>query len=111
MSFVDPTPTKLAGLDRRFRQRAGAFVSWTRSRGVPLVVISGRRTAAQNRHVGGAPRSRHLLGQAIDVQIWPLRRDQVPREWWDWLGLVGEHFGLRWGGRFSRPDLNHFDIG
>lgn len=110
-TFVDPTPSKVASLDRRFRQRVVPFVNWVRAAGVPLVVISGYRTVAQNRHVGGAPRSRHLMGRAVDVQVLGYTRDQIPAVWWASLGRVGEAFGLRWGGRFRAPDPNHFDAG
>ena len=36
--------------------------------GQPLAVISGYRCASRNRVVGGAPASRHLLGDAVDLQ-------------------------------------------
>ena len=34
----------------------------------PLVVISGHRCAERNRRVRGATRSRHIVGDAVDVQ-------------------------------------------
>lgn len=109
----DPTSAKLIGLDRRTRQRVVFLVNYVRGVGVPLIVISGRRTAAQQRELIAAGKttavkSRHLIGQAVDVQVQGLLRDQVPLAWWQWIGSVGEHFGLVWGGRFKRPDLNHF---
>ena len=111
MAFRDPTPGKIAGLDRAFGRRVVGFVNLVRSAGVPLVVISGYRTLAQNRHVGGAPRSRHLYGRAVDVQVLGFTRDQIPLSWWQALGRVGESFGLRAGVFFRRPDPNHFDDG
>jgi len=115
-SFADQTNVKLATLEPRFRQRVAAYTRAVRGVGVPLIVISGFRTAATQAHLirsgrTTATRSRHLTGQAVDVALAGLTTAQVPRVWWNWLGIVGEHFGLRWGGRFRRVDLNHFDSG
>jgi len=45
--------------------------AWTAFRGQlghPIRVNSGFRTESYNRKIGGSPRSRHLLGMAIDMQ-------------------------------------------
>lgn len=115
-SSGDPTARYLSTLDPRFKRQVIPFINTVRSVGVPLIVISGRRsTSAQARLVNAgittATRSRHLSGQAVDVQVRGLLRSQVPPVWWDWIGRVGEWYGLRWGGRFRQPDLNHFDVG
>jgi uncharacterized protein YcbK (DUF882 family) len=34
-----------------------------------ITVVSGHRCAEHNRRVGGAPASRHLLGQAADIRV------------------------------------------
>lgn len=36
--------------------------------GKPLVIVSGYRCPVHNRAVGGAPASKHLLGQAADLR-------------------------------------------
>jgi uncharacterized protein YcbK (DUF882 family) len=36
--------------------------------GEPLVVVSGYRCATHNTAIGGAARSRHLLGEAVDLR-------------------------------------------
>jgi uncharacterized protein YcbK (DUF882 family) len=33
----------------------------------PLRIVSGYRCSTRNGHVGGAPRSRHLMGDAADI--------------------------------------------
>jgi len=116
LPFRDPTPAKLAEVDPTFRRRVVGFVNAVRGAGVPLIVISGFRSVEQQRALIAAgrttaTRSRHLEGRAVDVQWAGLLSTQVPGPWWDWIGSVGEHFGLRWGGRFGRIDINHFDAG
>lgn len=112
----DPTFAKVGTLHPRFRWRVVHFVNAVRAVGVPLVVISGRRSAAQQAHLirtgrTAATRSRHLTGHAIDVQLRGLTVRQTPQVWWNWIGQAGELFGLRWGGHFRPPDVNHFDAG
>lgn len=85
------------------------LVNAARDAGVPLIIISGRRSTAHNERVGGAPASWHLQGLAFDVQVQGYRVADIPEWWWSELGAVGESLGLRWGGRFASPDLNHFD--
>lgn len=44
--------------------------------GKPLRIVSGTRSASTNRAVGGARRSRHLVGDAADI---PAGRVTVPK--------------------------------
>jgi uncharacterized protein YcbK (DUF882 family) len=37
-------------------------------RGVPLLILSGHRCRSSNVAVGGAPRSRHIAGDAVDFR-------------------------------------------
>ncbi len=86
-------------------------MNWIRDNGFPVVIISGRRSSDTNRSVGGAPNSRHLTGRAVDLQVVGYTRDQIP-DFWRFVGEVAEgYLGLRWGGRFNPPDVNHFDFG
>lgn len=98
------------------------MVLTARQVGVPLVIISGRRTPAENRAAGGADNSYHLRGLAFDVGVYGYTRDQIPPAWWAMLGTWAEaNLGLTWGGRFTTkvsggervampPDVNHFDL-
>lgn len=106
--MYDPTEEKIASLDLETQIRAVLLVNAAREAGIPLMVISGRRSPEVNEAVGGASASYHLTGQAFDVQILGFTRDQIPTPWWQALGLYAEEqLGLRWGGRFN--DWNHFD--
>jgi hypothetical protein len=107
----DPSPELVAELELELQERAIYLLNAARSVGVPLIVISGVRSQERNREVGGATRSQHLLGRAVDVAVLGYRIDEIPTWWWSALGQYGEALGLRWGGRFNPPDLNHFDLG
>lgn len=58
---------ELADLFERFREWCG---------GGPLVVLSGFRTPAWNAHIGGARKSQHVQGRALDLTRpgWPIER-------------------------------------
>ncbi len=45
--------------------------------GFPLVISSGYRCPAHNKAIGGAPESKHLLGQAVDIDIGTLNSSQI----------------------------------
>jgi hypothetical protein len=107
----DETSLHWGSLDSALQPYAAYFVNAVRAAGVPLVIISGRRSAATNQAVGGAERSLHLYGFAFDVQVVGYRREDIPLNWWYALGSFWEAMGGRWGGRFDPPDVNHFDAG
>ena len=45
--------------------------------GKPVIITSGYRNPAYNQKVGGSPTSRHLRGEAADIQIPGLSPQQV----------------------------------
>lgn len=106
----------LAGLQRRHRGLGLALVWVLRVYyGLPAIVISGRRTRAEQAHLvnTGASltmNSKHLQGRAFDIWFQGFDAEQIPDEWWYLAGLVGEWLGLTWGGRWTRiRDLGHFE--
>lgn len=109
--MYDLTERLLAEVDQDLVLPAVQLINAARAAGVPLVVISGVRSLERNRDIGGAERSQHLFGRAIDVSVLGYTTSQVPTWWWSALGHYGESLGLRWGGRFAPADLNHFDLG
>ncbi len=112
----DPTLGHLSRLTPPVRIRAYWLVVLARYAGLPLVVTASTRSAAEQRQLVAAGRSRtldskHLVGRAFDVDVYGWSRDDVPRAVWNWLGGVGEALGLRWGGRFAGFfDAGHFEL-
>jgi uncharacterized protein YcbK (DUF882 family) len=109
----DQTEAHLVSLDPAIFRQAYTMIVAARDAGIPLVIISGRRSSGVNVEVGGAPRSYHLDGLAFDVAVYGYATHQIPLDWWAQLGRWAEgSLGLYWGGRFEhhgRPDVNHFD--
>ena len=55
-----------AGMDAVFLKKLAELqVRWKKR----LTFTSGRRCVRHNAHAGGVPRSRHLIGQAVDVAV------------------------------------------
>lgn len=115
-SFRDDTAELISELNPTMELLAAHFISDLRQAGIPAVVISGARSSLVNADAGGAPQSWHLSGGAIDISIVlggrHVPRAAIPAWWWERLGRYAEsRYGLRWGGRFQAPDVNHFDLG
>lgn len=85
-----------------------------RNAGFPLQITSSVRTRAEQAtlfrmSLSRTTRSKHLTGQAFDVDIHGIGRDQVPLWFWQALGDLGEYLGLEWGGRWTDfRDYGHF---
>lgn len=75
--------------------------------GAPVQVVSGFRTAAHNKKVGGASRSQHMLGTAADIRV----RHKTPLEVYraidnGWVpGLDPGKIGLGLYGTFVHLDV------
>lgn len=112
--MIDRTAELLDTLEPACATRAWWLIYSARRAGIPMHIISARRSYEANRDADGADKSYHLTGEAFDVAVLGYQRDQIPLEWWREVGEFAErHLGLSWGGRFShagRPDVNHFDI-
>jgi len=113
---VDPTLGHLEQLEP-YTQRAAYWLVWAaREAGLPLIITSSRRSAAEQAALVASGRSktlqsRHLTGQAFDVDIYRMNRDSVPMWVWEAIGPYAEsNLGLVWGGRWkSFRDLGHFE--
>jgi peptidoglycan L-alanyl-D-glutamate endopeptidase CwlK len=113
---VDATQDHLDRLKWAIADRAIDLINTARNDGYPLVITSSTRTAQQQQSLVRTGRSRtlqskHLLGLAFDVDLVGWNRDAVPEWFWQYLGPLGERFGLTWGGRWiSFRDVGHFEI-
>jgi zinc D-Ala-D-Ala carboxypeptidase len=83
-------------LDRRTGDRLdpgpmllGALEHLRGELGRPLPLLSGFRTPETNAAVGGAPRSRHLVGDAVDIRAGLVRVDQAERAGFVGIGTRG----------------------
>ena len=111
--MIDRTDELLETLDPWIAARAWWLIYTARRSGIPMHIISARRSPEVNRDVGGTNKSLHLAGDAFDVAVVGYQRDEIPNQWWQHVGEWAEsNLGLFWGGRFlhaGQPDVNHFD--
>jgi len=111
----DATLAHIGRLSPDIQLAAWYLVYIVRTAGIPLQITSSVRTDAQQAALVGAGlsgtyRSKHLIGQAFDVDVHGYGRDDVPLWFWEQLGYLGEYLGFRWGGRFSTlKDYGHFE--
>jgi len=101
VAFTDPTPGHLAQLEPRTKLLATYLVIAARRAGVPLIITSSKRSRWEQIKLVALGRSRttnsrHLTGQAFDVDVAGWSRDAVPAEFWRALGTYAERLGLKW---------------
>jgi len=111
----DPTLEHLPQLTPETRDRAVQLLNAARQVGVPLIITSARRSIDEQKRLVETGRSRtldsaHLRGEAFDVDVMGIRRDDIPRWWFMALGAYGESLGLIWGGRWAFYDPGHFEL-
>lgn len=78
-----------------------------------LYIISGFRSKRLQLDVNPlAPGSLHTRcpSLAADLRVGDIPASLTPREFWELLAAIWESLGGRWGGRFTPPDFNHFDL-
>lgn len=91
--------------------------------GIPVMIVDTLRTAAEQaenikKGVSWTKNSKHLTGDAIDICPFETYQLHGPDklQWnsadpvWQKIGTIGESLGLRWGGRWSKPDSGHFEL-
>lgn len=116
MAWSDPTPRHLALLTPATAAAAVTLINACRDAGWPIYISSSKRTSDEQQRLvqaglSAAPRSKHLTGEAFDIDCLGLGRDAIPDYFWHAVGPFGESLGLRWGGRWKTPyDPGHFEL-
>lgn len=62
------------------------------------------------KRAGGHPRSLHKSRLAIDINLFINGKYQRSTKAHEKLGIYWEKLGGTWGGRFSKPDGNHYSL-
>lgn len=66
----------------------------------PIIILSAYRTPEYNKKVGGAPKSQHMLGNAVDIRIYGMTPTEVAKE--------AEKVGFTGIGIYN--DFTHLDV-
>lgn len=99
---------------RRFVRMVGRLIEFAYEQGYELSFGEAYRTpeqAAMNAKAGkGIVNSLHMQRLAIDLNLFRNGAYLTRSEDYTLLGERWESMGGAWGGRFSKPDGNHFSI-
>ena len=114
---------KLDDLSPRFRPLAIELLARCTEQRIPIVIVDTLRTPDEHKQnlfkgVSWTNHSKHLDGDAIDICPFSTYDAHGSNKllWdggdpiWQRLGAIGEALGLRWGGRWSKPDMGHFEF-
>jgi len=111
----DPSVRHIQQLSSRAQLASIRMLTHVRQAGVPLIVTSSVRLPSEQAELvrtgrSKTLRSKHLTGQAFDVDVHGFDRSRIPRWWFYQLGNLAEPLGLRWGGNFRGFwDPGHFE--
>jgi hypothetical protein len=99
---------------RHFPLMVAALVTWAYEQGFEITFGEAYRTpeqAALNAKSGaGIANSLHTQRLAIDLNLFLSGEYQTQTEAYRPLGEKWESMGGAWGGRFTKPDGNHFSL-
>lgn len=99
---------------RTFAYMVGRLLIWCYDNGYEVTFGEAYRTpeqAALNARTGaGISNSLHTKRLAIDLNLFINDVYQAHSESYLPLGVFWESIGGAWGGRFSKPDGNHFSL-
>lgn len=73
---------------------------------LPITIISGYRSPAHNKSVGGKPRSKHMLGEAADIRVKGMTSKQVKAV----IERLIKEGKMKDGGIGLYPTFVHYDI-
>lgn len=113
---------RLDDLSPRFRPLAIELLARLTEAGISVMVVDTLRTPEEHaanlaKGVSWTTHSKHLDGDAIDICPYAIYDLAGPDklQWdaghpvWKRIGEIGEGLGLRWGGRWKKKDLGHFE--
>ena len=113
----------LDDLKSDFKEKAIELIARCSEAGIPVMIIDSLRTQAEHeenlrRGVSWTKHSLHLDGLAIDICPYLQFNLKGPDklQWdgndpvWEKIGKLGESLGLKWGGRWTKRDLGHFQM-
>ncbi len=107
-------PITLSQQQRKFSKLVGTLLIWIYNNGYECVLGEAQRTQAQadlNAKSGaGISNSLHIKCLAIDISLF--KDDKYLTDTIDYtpVGEFWESIGGSWGGRFSKPDGDHFSL-
>lgn len=106
----------LGDKQRRFARLVGLLIEWSYANGFELTFGDAYRSVEQakaNAAAGkGIINSLHCERLAIDLNLFRHGEYQTSSSAYEPLGAYWESLGTdcAWGGRFTKPDGNHFSI-
>jgi D-alanyl-D-alanine carboxypeptidase len=105
---------KLSEHQRTFTRMIGQLITWAYANGYELTFGEAYRTPEQaqlNARQGkGIANSLHTRRLAVDFNLFIDGEYQTASAAYKPLGEYWESIGGSWGGRFSKPDGNHFSL-
>lgn len=118
----------LNDIDARFRPAVFEFLARCVEAKIPVLIVDTLRTAEEQtqnikRGVSWTTNSKHLPqqpdGKSFAIDIVPYQQFILHGQnklMWDsfdpvWLkiGEIGESLGMKWGGRWTKRDMGHFE--
>ena len=92
---------------RKFARLLGLLLVWINDQSGLEVSLGD---AARMDRMGHMPNSKHYERRAIDLNLFVDGIYKTRTEEYLPLGLEWERLGGIWGGRFTNPDGNHFEL-
>ena len=106
--------SEIESKQQQFVQMVGRLIFWAYDNGYELSFGEAYRTpeqAARDAQTNkGIFHSLHTLRLAVDFNLFVNGEYQWKSEMYQPLGEYWESIGGSWGGRFSKPDGNHFSL-
>ena len=99
---------------QRFLPLVAKLIEWAYANGYELTAgemyRSPEQAALNAQHGTGIANSLHILRLAVDLNLFRGGVYLTDTAAYEPLGVYWESLGGSWGGRFSKPDGNHFSL-